>query len=164
MWLSRLLLKHGFVQVAAWADAVQPRVLASIFEAIVAVQAPGIVSFVERKAFVAAMIRVCCQTPEMVATEYIGAWAKLVGATVMVLSEANIGLSAASPESGDDDVCAATPEVSGVGTTFSQLSFATRSDTDALLFKEAGIREGIDFKAAFTQTLTGLSRANPGRL
>lgn len=141
VFFCRLVLAHGMAAVVRWADAVQPHVVAGLVAAELAKHVRAVAAPADRRLCAAAFAHMCCAADVLLADPYLAAWGCLVHLALLLLNQCST-LGPAQADAGALaalDAAAPAATVSGVGTTFAQLAFAVRPDTDTPLFAKAGV-------------------------
>ena len=173
VFMCKMFLVYGFEPVARWADAVQQGVLAGLFTSEFVPYLPGITRSKDKAFALAALVVLCCLSPAMLAQPqpYAQPWAKLVNTAFTVIGSSldtqKVLDEAVASAGGDGADIDALDNVSGVGTTYAQLSstasYAEKFD-DALFEKNKMPKSFAEIKKTFLFGIHTVSQQNPGKL
>ena len=173
LFMCKMFLVYGFDRVAAWADAVQQNVLVGLFASEFVPYLPSFLRSKEKAFALGALVVVCCMSQTMIASPqpYAQSWAKLVN---LAFTIAGASLDAKKILDGENDANGGLGEdidvldnVSGVGTTYAQLSstasYAEKFD-DNLFAKNKLPTSFAEIMKTFLFGIHSVSQNNPGKL
>ena len=172
LFMCKMFLVYGFDRVAAWADAVQQNVLVGLFSSEFVPYLPSFLRSREKAFALGALVVICCMSQTMIANAqtYAQSWAKLVniGFTIVGASlDTKKILENENDANGGGEDIDVLDNVSGVGTTYAQLSstasYAEKFD-DNLFGKNKLPTSFAEIKKTFLFGIHSVSQANPGKL